>query len=131
MGYEFDRSEWPVVRFRFIGRMSSEDISRYLVDSTEIVNGSERYACIMDGTTMLVPEVEFVRRQARWMEEHREAMRRVNVGVALVAPSPLVRGLVRAVLYFQKIPVPSVVFDGLEDARHWTRMRLERQGQPQ
>jgi hypothetical protein len=123
MGYEFDTEAWPIVQFRFIGRLEPSDIERYFRDADEIVHGNRSYACVMDGLTMLIPEVEFVRRQAQWIRANDADMRRVNRGIAFIATSAVVRGLVRAVLHLSPIPVPYEVFSELGDGMAWARTR--------
>lgn len=121
--YEYDESAWPVVQFRFIGRLELPDIDRYFADGDAVVAGARSYACVMDGTAMLLPEVDFVRRQARWIREHQPQMRRVNRGVAFVTQSALIRGLVRAILHLQPLPVPYASFGDVEEAMAWAHVR--------
>lgn len=128
MGYQYDTSAWPVVQFRFVGRMDVDDTNRYFEDADAIIQGHRRYVCLMDGSTMLVPEVEFVRRQAIWLREHRERMRAVNLGIAFVASSALIRGLVRAVLHLQPLAVPYESFADLESGMAWARTRAYEAG---
>lgn len=123
MGYQYDTSAWPVVQFRFIGRLDVNDSNRYFDDANAVIRSHRRYACVMDGSTMLLPEVEFVRRQALWLREHREQIRAVNVGIAFVASSALIRGLVRAVLHLQPLSVPYASFSELERGVAWARTR--------
>jgi hypothetical protein len=123
VGYELDASGWPIAHFKFIGRLDDAEIERYFHDSDSLVAGSREYACVMDGTSMLVPEAEFVKRQALWIREHSDGMRRLNHGIAFVMPSALIRGLVRAVMYFQAIPVPYDMFNESGSALAWARER--------
>lgn len=124
MGYELDKSEWPVAQFRFLGRLEPADVERYFQDSDTIVSGTSRYACVMDGRAMLVPEVEFVKRQGLWITAHADSMRRVNCGIAFVTTSALVRGLVRAVMHFTAMPVEHASFSDLNEAKLWARSRV-------
>ena len=119
MGYRHHTDAWPVVRFEFIERLSSEDIAQYMADSDALVAGGKPFANVMDGSNMLLPEAEFVRRQAAWVRDHVEDMRRLNRGIAFVVRSTLIRGVVRAVMHFQAIPVPHEWFANLEDAMAW------------
>ena len=123
MGYALDSSGWPIVQFKFIGRLTQLETDRYFADGDALVTGRRPYVCIMDGTVMLTPDVDFVRRQARWIHEHRQEMLQVNRGIAFVMPSALVRGLVRAVMHFQEMPVPHASFADLESALAWGQKR--------
>lgn len=124
MGYEFDTSEWPIVRFTFIDRLSVAETERYFEDADKLVHGTRSYACVMDGTDMLLPETPLVRRQALWIHANGEAMQRVVRAIAFITPSALVRGVVRAVLHFQTIPVPYASFSDLEEGVAWAREQM-------
>ena len=121
MGYEYDDTEWPIVQFKFVGRLSSSELETYFRDADALVNGQRVYACVMNGVDMLLPEVEFVRRQAQWIERNAQAMRRVNRGIAMVTSSPVIRGLLRAVFHLQQLPVPSATFSEVAEGFAWAR----------
>jgi hypothetical protein len=123
VGYHYDTSEWPVVQFRFVGRLNTAEADRYFADADMLVSGGRAYCCVMDGSEMLMPEAEVVLRQTRWLRNHYELMSRVNRGVAFIAPSAVVRGLVRAVLHFQTLPCPHASFTELAAGLEWARLR--------
>jgi hypothetical protein len=123
MGYHYHTQDWPVVRFEFIGRLSADEIAAYIADADALVAGGRPYATVMDGSHMLLPEAEFVRRQARWIREHGADMQRLNRGIAFVAQSTVIRGLVRAVMHFQEMPVPYAWFSNLAEAMVWAQER--------
>jgi hypothetical protein len=123
--YEFDPSGWPVLIFRFLGRLNTADGERYFCDSNALIAGDRSYVCVMDGSTMLVPEAEFVRRQAVWIRNNRVAMQRLNQGIAFVTPSALIRGLVGAIIYFQEMPVPHRLFGTVDEATVWAQGRAQ------
>lgn len=127
MGYRFNTESWPVVQFEFIGRLTSDEIDQYFADADALIVGDKPYACVMDGTHMLVPEAEFVRRQATWIRDHTAGMRRVNRGIAFVVRSTLIRGLVRAVMHFQDLPVSHEWFASLDEAMVWAGARANGQ----
>lgn len=123
MGYELDATNWPILHFKFAGRLDQAEADRYFADGTALVTGGKPYVCVMDGTDMLTPQVEFVRRQAKWMDEHRVNMQQVNLGVAFILPSALIRGLVRAIVHYQDLPVPHVSFPDSASAWQWAERR--------
>src|SRR5215510_11346102 len=127
MGYRYNTQAWPVVHFEFIGRLSADEIDQYLADANALVAGDQPYATVMDGTHMLMPEAEFVRKQSIWIRDHTADMRRLNRGIAFVARSTLVRGLVRAVMHFQDMPVSYEWFASLDEAMTWAAARANRQ----
>jgi hypothetical protein len=124
MGYRFDTHSWPVVCFEFVGRLSADELKKYFADSDALMSGSP-FAVVVDCSHMLVPEVEFVRKQANWLREHSAEMTRVTRGVALVVHSTLIRGLIRAVLHFQDIPVAYEWFADRDHAMTWASARTK------
>ena len=123
MGYHYHTRDWPVVRFEFVGRLSADELEAYIADADALVAGGKPYATVMDGCNMLVPEAEFVRRQARWIREHTADMQRLNRGIAFVVQSTVIRGLVRAVMHFQELPVEHAWFSNVADAMAWAAER--------
>jgi hypothetical protein len=123
MGYLYHAQRWPVVRFEFRGRLTADDMAAYIADSDALIAGGKPFANVMDGTNMLVPEIEFVRQQARWIRDNAEGMRRLNRGIAFVAPSTVIRGLVRAVMHFQALPVEYAWFANADEAMEWAGTR--------
>lgn len=119
MGYCYHTDAWPVVRFEFIGRLTADEINQYLADSDSLIAAGKPFASVMDGSNMLLPEAEYVRKQAIWVRDHVEDMRRLNSGIAFVVRSTLVRGVVRAVMHFQEIPVPHDWFANVDEAMAW------------
>ena len=123
MGYVYDDSAWPVVQFRFSGRLNAAENERYFRDSDALLQVAPGFTCVLDGVDMQIPEVELVRQQAAWIRANREAVRRVNRGFALIAPSAVIRGMVRAVFHIQPLPVPYAIFAELDEGLVWARDR--------
>lgn len=123
MGYRLHTDDWPVVRYEFIGRVSADELDQYFAHANALVTGGKPYACVMDATDMLLPDADLVRKQVAWLREHDEAMRRTVRGIALVVESTMIRGLVRAVMHFQDVPVPLEWFATLKEAMPWAAAR--------
>lgn len=123
MGYVYDDRAWPVVQFRFSGRLTALENDRYFCDSDALLQAAPGFTCVLDGVAMQMPEVELVRQQANWIRTNRAAIRRVSRGFAIVAPSAVLRGMVRAVLHIQPLPVAHAVFAELEEGMAWARER--------
>ena len=123
MGYVYDDSAWPVVQFRFSGRLTADENEHYFRDSDTLLQAPPGFTCVLDGVDMDLPEVDMVRQQASWIRANRDAIRRVNRGFALVAPSAVIRGMVRAVFHIQPLPVPYAIFAELDEGIAWARER--------
>ena len=119
----YDASAWPVLQFRFSGRMNAAEHDQYFSDADWLLSAPAGFTCVLDGVAMQMPEVELVRRQSSWIRQNSAAIRSVNRGFALVAPSAVIRGMVRAVLHIQPLPVPYAVFAELDEGIEWARQR--------
>lgn len=119
----YDVGAWPVVHFRFKGRPSAAETDQYFRDSDKLLSAAPGFACVLDGVDMQMPEVDLVRRQATWIRANRETIRVVCRGFAIVAPSAVLRGMVRAVLHLQPLPVPHAVFSELDAGIDWAESR--------
>ena len=64
------------------------------------------------------------RRQAHWIKQNEELLRRYSLGAALVIQSPIVRGMLKAILWIQPMPQPHAVFFNIEAALAWLRERV-------
>ena len=126
VGYEFNTREWPVVHFRFFGRLQIAELDQYLTDADSVIAENKPYACILDGLEMLTPGSDFIRRQAEWIRINSETLTRLNRGTAFVTESAMIIGLVRAVFYFQPFPSPYAFFKALPDAMTWVQECLTR-----
>jgi hypothetical protein len=123
LGYTYDESSWPVVQFRFTGRLDAIESVRYFRDADALLLAPPGFTCVMDGVAMQMPEVELVRQQAKWLKTNSAQVRRINRGFAFVAPSAVIRGMVRAVLHIQPLPVPHAVFTDLDEGMAWAEDR--------
>ncbi|HET8938317.1 MAG TPA: hypothetical protein VFN67_32960 [Polyangiales bacterium] len=116
VGYELNTREWPVVHFRFFGRLQPDERERYLLDADDLIRVDKPYVCIYDGREMLTPDSDFIRKQADWIRINRELVTRLNRGTAFITSSAMITGLVRAIFYFQPFPAPYAFFRTLPDA---------------
>lgn len=124
MGYRFYTATAPLYRFELAGRLSAEETDQYFADTKGVLDTGRPHAVVIDTTAMLVPEVEFVRRQANWLRDNLAELRRLDLGVALVIRSSLIRGLLRAIMHFQEIPCPHALFEDVDEATTWAKERL-------
>jgi hypothetical protein len=59
----------------------------------------------------------------QWRTEVRELTKKVSVGMAMVVKSPVIRGVLTAISWFQAEPVPVVYVDSFEEGVDWVLMR--------
>ena len=126
VGYAYDDKAWPIVTFTFTDRLTAAEMVAYFRDSDALIAGGRRYALVFDALAALTPESAFVRRQAKWTRDNFAAMEQLNAGMAFVINRPVIRGVLRAVLHFQSLPVPYGVHDTMESGTSWARAQIGR-----
>ena len=60
LGYVYDDSAWPVVQFRFTGRLTALENEQSFRDADKLLLAPPGFTCVMDGVAMQMPEVETV-----------------------------------------------------------------------
>jgi hypothetical protein len=69
-------------------------------------------------------ETPVLRRQAEWIKDHEALLRQYSLGVAMVMQSPIVRGMLKAILWIQPMPQPYTVCSSVEEGLRWLRERV-------
>jgi len=123
--FSADESEWPIVKLTIEGYFTPTDMREYFELADRLVGGDRRYAMVYDARNLKTPDAAFVRKQAQWTKANLEGMGRMNLGMAFVINNAMVRGFLRAVLYWQRLPVPHSVHDNLDSGLEWARERCE------
>jgi hypothetical protein len=123
-----DDSRWPLVMFIAKGSLSESQFDSYLGLYSRILSRGERYVAIFDAREAKPMDVQLVKRQARWIDENAEALVRCNVGIAFVIPSPMIRGVFKAILWIRPMPQPYVVLNTMQEAADWASRKLRDAG---
>ena len=119
-----DFSGWPLVTVRATGNVSHAEHAAFIAELDEHVYAKrEPYALVMDlrGNGGLSPRQR--QRQADRVKQQREDGLRC-AGVALVFSSPLLRGMLTAILWVAKPEHPVRVFTDLGEALVWAKDQL-------
>ena len=118
--FEFDESDWPILRLSFREKMSDDDFARYLETYRGYIARGGRYGLIMDVSTHfgMLPMTQ-ARMQMDFLAREAPRLREVCWGVAFVLPGPIHRGALRAMLKMQPMPMDFTVVGTHEDARAW------------
>lgn len=122
--FDVDESQWPMVVFRFRGEPTDEDFEAYLRAMESLYERGERFAILFDARGTVQLSAKHRRRQAQWLKDNAERIRRFNVGSAFVIDSAFVRGLLTAIFWIQPMPSPHTVTETLAEAEAWCRARL-------
>jgi len=121
---EVDDRYWPLVVFRFSGEVSLPELNEYLERQDELLSRKQMMGSIVLTDNLRMWEAAVLRRQAEWIKQHLEALRRYSIGVGLIIQSPVVRGMLKAVLWIQPMPQPHLVCATVEEALTWLRPRF-------
>jgi hypothetical protein len=125
----FDERDWPVMVIRFSGAPTDAEFEAYLERYDTYLNRTDRYGLIMvtEPNTPMTKS-KHARMQAAWIKERFARLSDRCVGIAFVLPSPMMRGVLKAILAMQTLPVPYAVSSGEESAAEWVRSRLAAAG---
>jgi hypothetical protein len=115
---------FPLVVFTFRGTITMPELERYLSESERLLERTQPYAGLVIAADVRPLEVALVRRQAQWMKVNRERVKQKSLGVALVIPSPMIRGVLKAILWLEPMPQPHKLCSNLEDAVSWVHEKL-------
>jgi len=119
-----DETHWPLAVFTFGGQVTAEELEAYLKASERMLKRNEQYIGLVLTEKMSPLELPLMRRQAAWIKEHHAQLRDQSLGVALVIPSAMLRGVLKAILWLQPMPQPHSVTSTTEEALAWIRARL-------
>ena len=123
---DIDERHWPLVVYRFRGGVSLAELEAYLQRQDELLARQQPTASAVLTEGAKLWETPVLRRQAEWIKQNQDLLRRYSVGAALVLHSPIVRGMLKAILWMQPMPQPHVVCATVPDALAWLRERLSR-----
>jgi len=121
---EIDDRLWPLVIFRFRFRPSMDELERYLARQEEMLARKQPMISLVQAEQAKLWETPVLRRQAEWIKEHEALLRQYSLGVAMVMQSPIVRGMLKAILWIQPMPQPYTVCSTVEEGLRWLRERV-------
>ena len=109
----------------------SGDLLWVFEEFEELLRGDERYAIIIDASGISTAPDPLQRKiMAEFEDVHRDATARVNVGVATVITSPLVRGVAKAMSWIARRPAPEAYVGSTHAASTWCLERLKAENIP-
>jgi len=121
---DIDDRYWPLVLFRFSGDVSLPQLNEYLKRQEQMIERRQMMGSLVLTDNLKLWDTPVLRRQAEWIKTNVEQLRRYSVGAALIIGSPVVRGMLKAVLWIQPMPQPHLVTANVDDALAWLRARF-------
>ena len=128
-GLEIDDSRWPLVVVSWLGTtVTASEIDRFLQKGDEHLARREPYVALHDGVRATGIDAAQRKRLAAHVDANRAALAKYCVAAAIVASSPIVRGIVTAVNWMSPPPMSQRVFGTRANAESWLRELLRARG---
>ncbi len=124
-----DLSRHPLVIVTFDGLATDREFEEYLSAMTrQILDRNELSVTILDASRSGRAPATQRKKQAEWLQQHQARLRQYSLGTAFVITSPLVRGVLTAILWMQSLPTPHTVVGTFAEAERWALERLAAAG---
>jgi hypothetical protein len=124
-----DVSRHPIVVVTFDGLATDREFEEYLAAMTKLVlDRRQPNVTILDARASGRSPATQRKKQADWLKQHDQLLRRYSLGTAFVITSPLVRGVLTAILWVQPMSTPHTVVATLDEADRWAREKLREAG---
>lgn len=119
----------PLTCLRPIGHPSDEELAESLQRITRLIEDEKRaqrkIVMIVDMRKAGALSASQRRVASSWMKENLRAWKQVAIGSAFIIDSPIVRGVLTALLWLQPLDMPHDVVSNLDAAMRWVIERLE------
>lgn len=123
-----DTSRHPIVVVTFSGYISEPEFDGYLASMSRIIGRSEKTLTILDARRAIRNPASQRKKQADWLKQHQEQLRKYSLGTAFVITSPFVRGALTAILWLQPLPNDHILVGTLAEAEAWAEKQLRAAG---
>jgi hypothetical protein len=122
--------DWPIVITTINGNLEEAQLLTYFDEfMTRVLQRGELFASIVDARNIDdAPSARVRRIVADWENQHGAMGEKVNVGIAIVTTSALVRGAMTAINWISPPRVPTTYEARLNDAITWANARLRERG---
>lgn len=130
MTFEIDQSAWPVCLVEVGGTMTAKEFDFYLSTFLEDLHKDGKRAYIFDMSRGWAPNSIQRKAQAKFFREKEDLLVDRVLGSAVVAPNAIARGVITAINWIQRYPVPVKVFSNRDDAAKQCMKWCRRAGVP-
>ena len=124
MSVVVDDSEWPIVVVRYTGSASADDIASYCARMDGLLARCLAHAVLVVADRSALASVARRRELTDYVIRRSDEIRRFQVAIAYVIPTPIVRGILFSLFAVVAQPTPYVVVATEEEARAWLQGRL-------
>lgn len=118
----FDRTQFPVININFTGeKENKENFELYLSELSKNYELNEKFALIFELTNAPLPNIKYQLKQATWMKENENLIKKYCYGVAYIIPGAVMRNVLKFIFSVQANPVQFEVFSSLEEGQAWAK----------
>lgn len=118
--FRFHEEDYPLVRVEAVGRVDEPDFDAYLAFLTRLTQRPERRFLVLDFSQALPSMSARMREeQTAWNRKWEATTRERVLGLAFVAPQPLARVILRAVMLLQPPGCPWRTVASRAEAYAW------------
>lgn len=122
MSIVIDDQRRPIIVVTFDGAATDAEFDDYLRDmKARVLDRREKTVTILDARRSTGTTAAQRRKQAEWLRENDAALRSYSLGTAFVITSPIVRGVLTAILWMQPMPAPHSIVATLTEAEAWAQ----------
>lgn len=123
----FDATAWPILQVQIKGLMSESDFVSYLDQYTKAIARGP-VVILHDAHESAIAPLDQQRRQAQWMNQHRELIGEKCLGVGFVFDSIAMRFMLSAIFVIARMACPYTIVDTAEASRVWCELQLRIHG---
>jgi len=104
--YRFDDSRHPLVMVTMKGQLTDAQFSEYLERLDGNLQRRERCVVVVDALNATNTPASQRKMQADWMANNEALLGKYTLATVMVIGSPVMRGILTAILWLQPIPCP-------------------------
>jgi hypothetical protein len=123
-----DHRHFPVVYWSVRGSPGSGDVDRFLADIGKLLQDKRAYLGILDMGELRSMESRELKRMASFVQQRAQELSDTCAGMAILMTTPLVRGILKAFLWFQPLPHPYKVCDTMATAFDYVEAQARSRG---
>ncbi|MFV8749980.1 hypothetical protein ACNOYE_05490 [Nannocystaceae bacterium ST9] len=107
------------------GRVTGEEWAQMFSDIDDVLAAGRPFAVVCDATQIKLPDVPELRRCAEFMRLRRVRLEPLQLGIACVTRSAMIRGALKGVARMSSCAVPVMALDCPREALAWAGARIE------
>lgn len=128
MPISVDSSKLPLLRIRYDGSFSDDELRDYLGVLDGVLKVAGKKVAIIDLRTAAAASANQRRLQAEWIKRNVDRLKTSFRGAAIITDSALMRGIVTAIFWIHPLPFPTEVVPDLASAQDWVKPHLHAAG---